>query len=86
MKNDACAIRASSLECRPTLNHTSKVHSDALGKAYSSTTEYVNGEEIGREEIDEQVENSVSEEQRSAKIHDFCFGIPYGELLFLLVH
>ncbi|XP_071686532.1 protein FATTY ACID EXPORT 1, chloroplastic-like isoform X2 [Rutidosis leptorrhynchoides] len=83
MNNDGRAIKASGLEFRPALNHTSKGHFDVLGKASSSTTEYVNGEEIDREEINEPVEDSVSEQQRSAKIHDFCFGIPYGGIVLI---
>jgi hypothetical protein len=82
MNNDGSTIKASSLQSRTALKHTaaaSKSHNDILGKANSSTVEYVNGEEIN-----EPVENVISEKPRSAKIHDFCFGLPYGEFLFCL--
>lgn len=29
-------------------------------------------------------ENGVIEQQRAAKIHDFCFGIPFGEFVSIL--
>lgn len=83
MNNDGRAIKGYSLESRSALTYTaaaSKSHSDILKKPHSSTVDYVNGEEIG-----EPVENVISKQQRSAKIHDFCFGIPFGELLCLLV-
>lgn len=28
----------------------------------------------------------TSEQKRTAKIHDFCFGIPFGESFYLLPH
>uniref|UniRef100_A0A251U4I8 Putative TMEM14 family n=1 Tax=Helianthus annuus TaxID=4232 RepID=A0A251U4I8_HELAN len=59
------AIKASTLESKSALNRTLKSHNAILGKPNSSTTEYVNGEEIS-----EPTENVISE-QRSAKIHDF---------------
>lgn len=31
-------------------------------------------------ENQEQVQEIVSETQRTSKIHDFCFGIPFGEI------
>ncbi|KAJ9543863.1 hypothetical protein OSB04_023570 [Centaurea solstitialis] len=81
--NNGHAIKAFSLESKLALNHTaaaSKSHNDVLVNPNSSTVEYVNGEEIG-----EPVQHVVTEPKRAAKIHDFCFGIPYGECLFLLV-
>ncbi|KAJ0610987.1 putative RNA-directed DNA polymerase [Helianthus annuus] len=69
------AIKASTLESKSALNRTLKSHNAILGKPNSSTTEYVNGEEIS-----EPTENVISE-QRSAKIHDFCFGLPYGGIV-----
>lgn len=80
MNNDGHTIKASSLQSRTALKHiaaASKSHNDILGKPNSSTAEYVNGEEIN-----EPVENVISEKQRSAKIHDFCFGLPYGAIVF----
>ncbi|KAI7749724.1 hypothetical protein M8C21_010892 [Ambrosia artemisiifolia] len=74
---DGHVIKASSLESKSALNHTLKSHNDILGKPNSSTMEYVNGEEIT-----EPAENLISEQQRSAKIHDFCFGLPYGGIVF----
>ncbi|MFS7904064.1 putative TMEM14 family protein [Helianthus anomalus] len=70
------AIKASTLESKSALNRTLKSHNAILGKPNSSTTEYVNGEEIS-----EPPENVISEQQRSAKIHDFCFGLPYGGIV-----
>lgn len=77
MNNDGHSIKASSFESSSAINHISKSHNDILGKPNSSTVEYVNGDEIS-----EPVENVISEKQRSAKIHDFCFGIPYGGIVF----
>ncbi|KAJ0956203.1 putative TMEM14 family protein [Helianthus annuus] len=62
------AIKASTLESKPALNRTLKSHNAILGN--------VNGEEIS-----EPTENVISEQQRSAKIHDFCFGLPYGGIV-----
>lgn len=73
------AIKSSTLESKSALNHRIRSHNDILGKPNSSAVEYVNGEEVN-----EPVENVNTEKQRSAKIHDFCFGIPYGEFLFFV--
>lgn len=84
MNNDGHAIKAYSSESSGSaLYHraaASKSHNDIVVKANSSTVEVVNGEEINEPE-----EHVVSEQKRSAKIHDFCFGLPYGEF-FLLLH
>ncbi|GJW58512.1 hypothetical protein Tco_0105243 [Tanacetum coccineum] len=59
MNNDGHSIKASSLQSRTALKHTtatSKSHNDILGKPNSSTTEFVNGEKIS-----EPLENAVSE-------------------------
>lgn len=80
MNNDGQAIKAFSSESGLDLNHAtfaSKSHNEILVKSNSSAVEYVNGEEIS-----EPVENVVSEQKRSAKIHDFCFGLPYGGIVF----
>ncbi|KAL4587463.1 hypothetical protein LXL04_000334 [Taraxacum kok-saghyz] len=82
MNKDGHAIKAFSSDSGTALYHTasaSKSHNDIVTKANSSTVEYVNGEEI--DEPEEQ-ENAVSEPKRSAKIHDFCFGLPYGGIVF----
>ncbi|KAI3667368.1 hypothetical protein L6452_42424 [Arctium lappa] len=79
VRNDGHAIKASSLESKSALSNTaaaSKSHNDILVKPNSSTVEYVNGEEIG-----EPVQHVVTEPKRTAKIHDFCFGIPYGGIV-----
>ncbi|XP_076936655.1 protein FATTY ACID EXPORT 1, chloroplastic-like [Bidens hawaiensis] len=70
------AIKSSTLESKSALNHRFRSHDDILGKPNSSAVEYVNGEEVN-----EPVENVNTEKQRSAKIHDFCFGIPYGGIV-----
>ncbi|KAC9819664.1 hypothetical protein E3N88_45212 [Mikania micrantha] len=76
IKNIVHAIKASTFESKLALIHTIKSHNDILGKPNSSTVEYVYEEEIGKP-----AENVISE-QRSAKIHDFCFGLPYGGIVF----
>ncbi|XP_023741495.1 protein FATTY ACID EXPORT 1, chloroplastic [Lactuca sativa] len=81
MNNDGHAIKAYSSESSGSaLYHraaASKSHNDIVVKANSSTVEVVNGEEINEPE-----EHVVSEQKRSAKIHDFCFGLPYGGIVF----
>ncbi|XP_071737615.1 protein FATTY ACID EXPORT 1, chloroplastic-like [Rutidosis leptorrhynchoides] len=56
---------------------TSKSENDILENPNSSMEERVNGEIV-----DGQVEKVVIEPKRAAKIHDFCFGIPYGGIVF----
>ncbi|XP_076955036.1 protein FATTY ACID EXPORT 1, chloroplastic-like [Bidens hawaiensis] len=77
VNNNGHAIKASTLENKSAPNYRIKSHNDILGKPNSSTVEYVNGEEVS-----EPAENKIAEKQRSAKIHDFCFGIPYGGIVF----
>ncbi|KAI7749728.1 hypothetical protein M8C21_010896 [Ambrosia artemisiifolia] len=71
------AIKASTSESRSALSHTSKSHNDIVRKSNSSAMEYVNGEEIS-----DPAENVISEQQQAAKIYDFCFGLPYGGIVF----
>ncbi|KAI3677946.1 hypothetical protein L6452_37220 [Arctium lappa] len=78
MNSDQHSIKASSSGSKSAVKYTasaSNSDNDILEKPYSNIEEYVNGEEI-----DEPVQ--VSEPKKAAKIHDFCFGIPYGGIVF----
>ncbi|XP_024981251.1 protein FATTY ACID EXPORT 1, chloroplastic [Cynara cardunculus var. scolymus] len=78
MNSDQHAIKAFSSGSKSAVKYrasASKSDNDILEKPYSNIEEYVNGEEV-----DEPVQ--VSEPKKAAKIHDFCFGIPYGGIVF----
>ncbi|KAJ9565384.1 hypothetical protein OSB04_001350 [Centaurea solstitialis] len=78
INSDQHAIKASNSRIKLAVKYTasaSKSDNDILEKPYPNIEEYVNGEEI-----DEPVQVSVP--KKSAKIHDFCFGIPYGGIVF----
>lgn len=68
----------SNLENRTTLSYTgdaSQSHNGSSSKWNSKSEELVPGKEMNGSEQD----NSVSLSKKTAKIHDFCFGIPCGE-------
>ncbi|CAN6904934.1 unnamed protein product [Brassica oleracea] len=48
-------------------------------KPYSGVDESVTGKEVITESVEEHV--GSTQPKRAAKIHDFCFGIPYGGLV-----
>ncbi|KAI7726265.1 hypothetical protein M8C21_008609 [Ambrosia artemisiifolia] len=54
----------------------SKSDNDLLEKPTSNVEEYVNGENVV-----EPTQHVDTEPKRAAKIHDFCFGIPYGGIV-----
>lgn len=54
---------------------TSRSHIEGSAKSYASTEENVIGKGIS-EPAEQQV---ITEHKGAAKIHDFCFGIPFGE-------
>ncbi|KAL8225416.1 hypothetical protein R6Q57_017973 [Mikania cordata] len=56
----------------------SKSDNDLLEKPNSNVEEYVNGEDVS-----EPIQHVDTEPKRAAKIHDFCFGIPYGGIVFI---
>ncbi|PWA55909.1 hypothetical protein CTI12_AA425220 [Artemisia annua] len=81
MNSDRLAMKVSSSGSRPALKFTaksSKSDNDILDKPLSNIEDNVN-----EDEISEPVENAVTEPVKAAKIHDFCFGIPYGGIVFL---
>ena len=70
---------ATSSEIKTTLSYTadaSKLHVEGTSKSYPDIEEDVTGN-LGSSEPME--ENGVIQQKRAAKIHDFCFGIPYGK-------
>lgn len=80
MSSDQHVITAFSLGSKSAMKYivkASESDNDILEKPYSNIEEHVNGEDVG-----EPVEKDVIEPKRAAKIHDFCFGIPYGGIVF----
>nr|XP_043636274.1 protein FATTY ACID EXPORT 1, chloroplastic [Erigeron canadensis] len=72
INSDRHAIKASRSGSKLTVKYIAKASqsdNDILVKPNSSVEEYVNGKEIDQPE-------------RASKIHDFCFGIPYGAIVF----
>lgn len=78
--SDATGKGISGSQSKTTLSYTSdtsRSHIEGSAKSYASTEENANGKAIS-EPIQQQV---VTEQKRAAKIHDFCFGIPFGGLV-----
>lgn len=79
MSVDGRGANTPSSEIKTTLSYTadkSKPYVEGTAESYPTVEEHTAG--VG---VDERVqENGVSQQSRGAKIHDFCFGIPYGEL------
>ncbi|KAJ7976723.1 protein FATTY ACID EXPORT 1, chloroplastic [Quillaja saponaria] len=69
-----------SSDIKSTLSYTddvSKLHVEETEKSYPSIKDH----DAGKVDIDEPVQEGVSQQQRAAKIHDFCLGIPFGGLV-----
>jgi len=78
VRNDAHGTDLSNLENRNTLGCTrdeSQSHNGSSSNSNLKSDELVPGKEM-KGSVQE---NSISPSKRTAKIHDFCFGIPFGE-------
>lgn len=76
--SDGTGEGISGSQTKTTLKYTpdaSRSHIEGSAKSYASTEENVNGKGIS-EPAEQQV---ITEHKGAAKIHDFCFGIPFGE-------
>ncbi|XP_015169220.1 protein FATTY ACID EXPORT 1, chloroplastic [Solanum tuberosum] len=81
VRNDAHGTDLSNLENRNTLGCTrdeSQSHNGSSSNSNLKSDELVPGKEM-KGSVQE---NSISPSKRTAKIHDFCFGIPFGGLVF----
>ncbi|KAM7271779.1 hypothetical protein ACFE04_030993 [Oxalis oulophora] len=70
----------SNLENKDSLKYTAESPiSPVVGtnKSFSTIEENFNGNTV----VEPEQEGGVSEPKRAAKIHDFCFGIPYGGIV-----
>ncbi|GMH14819.1 hypothetical protein Nepgr_016660 [Nepenthes gracilis] len=70
----------SSLGNKANLSYTadlSRPRADGIAKLYSTTEKHVD-QNIG---VNGPLMQGVSEQKRAAKIHDFCFGIPFGGIV-----
>ncbi|KAK3039628.1 hypothetical protein RJ639_027219 [Escallonia herrerae] len=79
MSHDHQGTDISSSEGKATLSYVadaSKSHDEISSKLYPSIGEHEN--EKG---ISDPAPHTVTEQKRAAKIHDFCFGIPFGGLV-----
>lgn len=85
MSNDGRGTDVSSVEDKSTLSYTTdslKPHNGRPEKPLSASEESVTGKNSSDplQGTNELVgENITSQPKRGAKIHDFCFGIPFGE-------
>ncbi|KAK9290728.1 hypothetical protein L1049_008903 [Liquidambar formosana] len=80
MSLEGRGIETSGSESRTTLSYTaesSKSHIEGTAKSYPTIEEHA-AEKI---EMSEPVQEHVAQQKRAAKIHDFCFGIPFGGLV-----
>ncbi|XP_076904847.1 protein FATTY ACID EXPORT 1, chloroplastic-like [Bidens hawaiensis] len=80
INSDGHAIKAFGSGSKSGLKYTtkaSKSDNDLLEKPDSNVEEYVNGKDVS-----EPTQHVDTEPKRAAKIHDFCFGIPYGGIVF----
>uniref|UniRef100_A0A5B7A8D9 Transmembrane proteins 14C n=1 Tax=Davidia involucrata TaxID=16924 RepID=A0A5B7A8D9_DAVIN len=80
MSHDGRGTDISSSETKTTLSYStdaSKLHYGSSMKSYPTTEEHVTGK--GKSEPVQ--EHAVTQQKRAAKIHDFCFGIPFGGLV-----
>lgn len=77
-RNDARGSDLSNLENRTTLGYTRDASQSHNG---SSTNSNLKPDQPGPgKEMNGSVqENSIGHSKKTAKIHDFCFGIPFGE-------
>ncbi|XP_059646251.1 protein FATTY ACID EXPORT 1, chloroplastic-like [Cornus florida] len=70
----------SSSETKTALSYssdTSKSQNEMPTESYATTEEYASGKVIS-EPVQEHV---ITQQKRAAKIHDFCFGIPFGGIV-----
>ncbi|CAG7902876.1 unnamed protein product [Brassica rapa] len=76
------SVDGNSSETPASLSYTAEVSKPfvekTLKKQYSSVDETATSKEIITEPVEEHV---ATQPKRAAKIHDFCFGIPYGGLV-----
>lgn len=81
VRNDARGTDLSNLDNRTTLGCTKDASQSHNG---SSSNSNLKSDELvpGKEMKGSVQENSISPSKRTAKIHDFCFGIPFGSLVF----
>lgn len=81
MSLEGHGIESTSSENKTTLSsvaEASKSHIEETAKSYPTIGEHV----AGNVELTGQVqEDGVTQQIRAAKIHDFCFGIPFGGLV-----
>ena len=79
MSLEGHGTEATSSEIKTTLSYradASKLHVEGKAKSYPDIEEDVDGKLRTSEPVQE---NGVVQPKRAAKIHDFCFGIPYGK-------
>lgn len=77
------SVDGKSAETPASLSYTAEVSKPFVEKAtkpYSTVDETATVKEITSEPAEEHVD---TQPVRAAKIHDFCFGIPYGKLVAL---
>ncbi|PHT54587.1 Protein FATTY ACID EXPORT 1, chloroplastic [Capsicum baccatum] len=81
VRNDGHDMDLSNLENRTTIAYTRDASQSHNG---SSSTSKLKSEELvpGKEMNGSVQENSIVHSIKTAKIHDFCFGIPFGGLVF----
>lgn len=79
MSLEGRGIETSSLDTKTTTSYTSgtsKPHVEGIAKPYPSIEEHGPDESGMNEPVQEY---DVTQQKKGAKIHDFCFGIPFGE-------
>lgn len=79
MSHDGHGIQTSSSKSKAILRYTTralKSQNETPENPYSSTEEYINGGDTSVP-----IQQVVTEQKKSARIHDFCFGIPFGGLV-----
>lgn len=85
MQLDRSGTESPSLDTNTTLSSSaggSKLHSEGSVRSHSSNEEPVDGK-LGKDaELQEQETNQPT---KAAKIHDFCFGIPFGEFCLCIL-
>ncbi|XAR68471.1 hypothetical protein NMG60_11003595 [Bertholletia excelsa] len=74
MGNDGSGTGLSRSQTRTTTSDASRSHIEDPMKSYMTTEENVNS----KGENEPVKEHVVTQQKRAAKIHDFCFGIPFG--------
>ncbi|KAJ0246764.1 Protein FATTY ACID EXPORT 1 [Hirschfeldia incana] len=75
------SVDGNSSETPASLSYTAEVSKPFVEKTSDSKVgETATGKEIITEPVEEHV-TSTQQPKRAAKIHDFCFGIPYGGLV-----